>query len=211
MTRYLKYSSSLFFACLLSGCVLNQSQKPAPVEQGNGTTTPPLSHHPEQKTPTIQNPPPITAPTTQPQPVPEVPKTTSIDWAATLQPLVANMEHTKGIPAGSVLLVDRIKNSTNGSIQTDNANSALNQALSGSTFSLVTADQLAQAKKTLGISPNDSLNSRGKAIGLARNLNAQYVLYTTTRGDVRAARVQMQLMLVSTGEIIWTGSAKASY
>ena len=207
MTKYLKYSSSLLFACLLSGCVLNQSQNPAPVEQGNGTTQPPLTTKPGQNTSPVQNPPPVT----QPQPVPEAPKLTSIDWPATVQPLVSKMVSTKGIASGSVLLVDRIKNSTNGSIQSDNANSALNQALSGSSFSLVTAEQLAQAKKTLGISPNDSLNSRGKAIGLARNLNAQYVLYTTTRGDIKAARVQMQLMLVNTGEIIWTGSGKASY
>jgi len=187
--------------------VLNQSQTPAPVEQGNGSTVPPATSQPGEKIPPVQNPPAVT----QPQPVPEAPKLTSINWPATVQPLVAKMEHAQGITSGSVLLVDRIKNSTNGSIQTDNANSALTQALSGSPFTLITAEQLAQAKQTLGISPNDSLNSRGKAIGLARNLNAQYVLYTTTRGDIKAAHVQMQLMLVNTGEIIWTGSGKASY
>ncbi len=206
MNKYFKYSSSLLFAGLLSGCVM-KSQQPAPVEQGNGHTT-------GETTTPVQPQPPISQPTppvTQPQPVPEAPKLTSIHWDATVQPLVDKLVKTPGISAGSVLLVDRIKNSTNGSIQSDKANAALTQALTNSPFSLVTADQLAQAKKMLGIAPNDSLNSRGKAIGLARNLKAQYVLYTTTRGDIKAARVQMQLMLVNTGEIVWTGSGKASY
>lgn len=206
MIKYFKHSSALLFACLLSGCVINSSQSPAPIEQGNGSSTSTPSKQPEVPA-TNQNPPPVA----QPQPVPETPKLTSIDWSATVQPLVDKMAKTQGITAGSVLLVDRIKNSTNGSIQSENANTALNQSLAHSSFTLVTPEQLAQAKQTLGIAPNDSLNSRGKAIGLARNLHAEYVLYTTARGDVKAARVQMQLMLVNTGEIIWTGSGEASY
>jgi PBP1b-binding outer membrane lipoprotein LpoB len=37
-------------------------------------------------------------------------------------------------------------------------------------FTLVSTDQLNQAKQTLGLSPDDSLNSRSKAIGLARQM-----------------------------------------
>ncbi|KYI83538.1 penicillin-binding protein activator LpoB, partial [Salmonella enterica subsp. enterica serovar Typhimurium] len=44
-----------------------------------------------------------------------------------------------------------------------------------------------------------------KAIGIARNVGAQNVLYSRASGNVNAPAIQMQLMLVQTGEIIWTG------
>lgn len=209
MIRSLKFSSPLLFAFILSGCVLNQSQKPAPVEPaqpaGQGSSQTQTTPPPAQ---TLPVPPQIS----QPQPVPEPPKLKTINWQSSVQPLVANMMNTPGITPGSVLLVDRLKNSTNGSIQSANADLALSQALaSNSKFTLVTADQLNQAKQALGLSPEDSLNSRSKAIGLARNLNAQYVLYSTARGDAKAPKLQMQLMLVQTGEIVWTGSGNAAY
>ena len=106
---------------------------------------------------------------------------------------------------------ERRKYSTTGSIQSANAARAINQALqSNSKITPVTTARLNQAKQALGLSPQDSLNSRSKAIGLARNLNAQYVLYSTAHGDAKAPRLQMQLMLVQTGEIIWTGSASVA-
>ncbi|RFD80975.1 hypothetical protein SEET3133_05620, partial [Salmonella enterica subsp. enterica serovar Tennessee str. 3133] len=47
--------------------------------------------------------------------------------------------------------------------------------------------------------------TRSKAIGIARNVGAQYVLYSSASGNVNAPALQMQLMLVQTGEIIWSG------
>ena len=64
---------------------------------------------------------------------------------------------------------------------------------------------LAVAKQQLGLSPQDSLGSRSKAIGIARNVGAQYVLYSSATGNVNSPALQMQLMLVQTGEIIWSG------
>ena len=57
----------------------------------------------------------------------------------------------------------------------------------------------------LGLSPQDSLGTRSKAIGIARNVGAQYVLYSNATGNVNTPALQMQLMLVQTGEIIWSG------
>ncbi len=206
MIRSIKFSSPLLFAFVLSGCVINQTQKPAPVEPAQ-----PATPVPQQTQPPIQappTPPQITQP--QPQEVPQPPKLQSINWQNSVQPMVSSMMNTPGITPGSVLLVDRLKNSTNGSIQSDNADLAINQALSNnSKFTLVTTAQLNQAKQALGLSPQDSLNSRSKAIGLARNLNAQYVLYSTARGDAKSPKLQMQLMLVQTGEIVWSGSGNA--
>lgn len=202
MIRSIKFSIPLFFAFVLSGCMVNQSQKPAPVEQAPQPAQPAPIEAPQQTTP---------PPVSQPQPVPEPPKLKTIDWQGSIPPLVNKMMNTPGITPGSVLLVDRLKNSTNGAIQSANADLAIHNALqSNSKFTLITAEQLSQAKQALGLSPQDSLNSRGKAIGLARNLNAQYVLYSTARGDAKAPQLQMQLMLVQTGEIVWTGSASVT-
>ena len=66
------------------------------------------------------------------------------------------------------------------------------------------------AKQQLGLSPQDSLGTRSKAIGIARNVGAHYVLYSSASGNVNAPTLQMQLMLVRTGEIIWSGKGAVS-
>ena len=196
MIRSLQRSGALLFALMLTGCVIKQ-QTPAPVE-------------PTQPTTPTQPVPPPTQPQQPPETVPQPPKLKTINWSASVQPLVANMVQSAGVNPGSVLMVDRIKNSTNGALQSDKATDAIQNALANNgKFTLVTPDQLAQAKQALGLSADDSLNSRSKAIGLARNVNAQYVLYSNAAGDVKSPTLQMQLMLVQTGEIIWSGNGVA--
>ncbi|MCG7364628.1 penicillin-binding protein activator LpoB [Pantoea sp. ACRSH] len=199
MIRRLPRSGALLMALILSGCVIKQ-QQPAPVE-------PTQPAEPTQPQP-VPQPEPVPEPT---QPVPQPPKLKTINWDASVQPLVAQMlRSANGVTPGSVLMVDRIKNSTNGALQGEKATDAIQNALANNgKFTLVTNDQLAQAKQTLGLSPDDSLNSRSKAIGLARTLNAQYVLYSTAQGDVKTPTLQMQLMLVQTGEIVWSGKGVA--
>ncbi|WP_337009035.1 penicillin-binding protein activator LpoB [Pantoea sp. AS142] len=197
MIRSVNRTGALLMALILTGCVVKQ-QQPAPVE-------------PTQPVEPVQ-PVPQPEPVPQPQPVPQPPKLVTINWDASVQPLVAQMLQAASAEPGSVLLVDRIKNSTNGALQSEKATAAIQNALNNNgKFTLVSADQLAQAKQTLGLSPDDSLNSRSKAIGLARNVNAQYVLYSNARGDVKAPTLQMQLMLVQTGEIIWSGNGIAQH
>ena len=72
-------------------------------------------------------------------------------------------------------------------------------------FTLVSQQQLGVAKQQLGLSPQDSLGSRSKAMGIARTVGAQYVLYSNATGNVNSPELKMQLMLVQTGEIIWSG------
>ncbi|WP_191921048.1 penicillin-binding protein activator LpoB [Pantoea agglomerans] len=195
MIRSVNRTGALLMALILTGCVVKQ-QQPAPVE-------------PTQPVEPVQ-PVPQPEPVPQPQPVPQPPKLVTINWDASVQPLVAQMLQAASTEPGSVLLVDRVKNSTNGALQSEKATAAIQNSLNNNgKFTLVSADQLAQAKQTLGLSPDDSLNSRSKAIGLARNVNAQYVLYSNARGDVKAPTLQMQLMLVQTGEIIWSGNGIA--
>lgn len=196
MIRSVNRTGALMMALILSGCVMKQ-QQPAPVE-------------PTQPVEPVQPVPLPEQPIPQPQPVPQPPKLVTINWDASVEPLVAQMVRAATVTPGSVLLVDRIKNSTNGALQGEKATSAIQNALNNNgKFTLVSSEQLAQAKQTLGLSPDDSLNSRSKAIGLARNLNAQYVLYSTAKGDVKSPTLQMQLMLVQTGEIIWSGNGVA--
>ncbi len=196
-SRIVKFSGVVLLGLLLSGCILQpqQSEQPAPVE-------------PAQPVPQ-----PEAVPQPQPGvPVPQPPKIVTINWDASVQPLVAKMLQAEGVTQGSVLLVDRIKNSTNGSLQTAKATTALQNALANNgKFTLVTAQQLNTAKQTLGLSPEDSLTSRSKAIGLARYVGAQYVLYSNAQGDVKSPELQMQLMLVQTGEIIWSGNGDVQH
>lgn len=141
------------------------------------------------------------------EPVPQPPKLQQLDWLGSVQPLVSQMLQAEGITPGSVLLLDSVKNNTNGALQITKATSALYQALaSNQTFTLVPEAQLVTAKQTLGLSAEDSLGSRSKAIGLARIVGAQYVLYSAVSGDVKSPVMEMQLMLVQTGEIVWSGN-----
>lgn len=180
-------------ALLLSGCQgllprgETPSQPPAPTTPAKPSVVP---------TPT----PPVVTP------VPQPPKMTSVDWQGSFAPLIDQLLSAPGGEAGSILLVDGVQNKTNGQLSMANASEVLRSALAGNPrFQMVSAAQLAQAKQSLGLAANDSLGSRSKAIGLARQVSAQYVLYTTVSGNVQAPRLAMQLMLVQSGEIIWSG------
>lgn len=160
-------------------------------------------------------PPPVTVPV-QPlpatsEPVPMPPKIKTIDWQASLSPMVQQLLAVEGINDGSVLLVNTMKNATNGSMQTGKATASLTRLIAdaGGKFQVVGAEQLNTARQTLGLSADDSLESRSKAVGLARYLNAQYVLYSAAGGDVKQPTLDLQLMLVQTGEIIWSGNGVA--
>lgn len=188
-----KFTGLILLAVALSGCIRHMSE-PSP--------TPSEPARPIQPAP-------------QPQPgipVPPPPKLTSVDWDACVQPLVAQLWQVKGISPGSLLLVDRIKNSTNGVLQTARGTTALQNALTiNGRFRLISGKQLSLARQRLGLSSEDSLSSPSKAIGLARYLNAEYVLYSRAQGDVKSPELHTQLMLVQTGEIIWSGKSDLQY
>lgn len=173
------------------------------------------SHPPEPQQPVVVEPVPQPEPEPSPptgEPVPQPPKIQQLDWLGSVQPLVSQMLKADGVTPGSVLLLDSVKNNTNGSLQIAKATSALHQALdSNQTFTIVPQAQLSSAKQTLGLSAEDSLGSRSKAIGLARIVSAQYVLYSDVSGDVKSPTMEMQLMLVQTGEIVWSGNGDVKH
>ncbi|MEW5560197.1 penicillin-binding protein activator LpoB [Enterobacter asburiae] len=200
-----RYAFIAAVAIFLSGCV-GQREQPAPVEEAKPTPEQPQT--PPTTVPTVPTiptqPGPIENGATQPeQPAPRV---RHYDWNGAAQPLVAKMLKADGVTAGSVLLVDSVNNRTNGSLNTAEATGVLASALKGNTtFTLVSPQQLAVAKQQLGLSPQDSLGSRNKAMGLARTVGAQYVLYSNATGNVNSPVLSMQLMMVQTGEILWSG------
>nr|WP_051984606.1 hypothetical protein [Candidatus Baumannia cicadellinicola] len=94
------------------------------------------------------------------------PKFKYLDWKGSFSPLVNHMISANGICEDSLLLVNTIKNSTNGSLQSDEATATLSSLIPNhSNFRVVRADTLKSARMKLGLSENDSLESRSKAIG----------------------------------------------
>lgn len=169
---------------ILSGCINRGGEQPAPVEEVKPGTTQPAQ--PEPTVPSVPTIPSQPGPITQPEPtIPATPKVRNYDWGSAMQPMVGKMLQADGVTAGSVLLVDSVNNHTNGTLDTGKATQALRGALANnSKFTLVSAQQLSMAKQQLGLSPQDSLSSRSKAIGIARNVGAQYVLYSNASGNV---------------------------
>lgn len=203
-----RYALITTIALFLSGCISRFEQAPAPVEETKPAPTQPTK--PTQPAPTVPSVPSIPA---QPGPIEHpdgsaqpAPRVRHYDWNGAMQPMVGKMLQAQGVTPGSVLLVDSVNNRTNGSLNAGEATNTLRNALANNgKFTLVSAQQLGVAKQQLGLSPQDSLGTRSKAIGIARNVGAQYVLYSSATGNVNAPALQMQLMLVQTGEIIWSG------
>ncbi|ROS03204.1 hypothetical protein EC841_1011107 [Raoultella ornithinolytica] len=205
MIKMCRYALITALAIFLAGCV-GQRQEPAPVGEAQ-----PKPEQPAQ--PTVPTVPGIPAVPAQPgpieheqQPTQPTPRVRHYDWSGAVQPMVGQMLQAGGVNAGSILLVDSVNNRTNGTLNAGEATEALRNALTGNgKFTLVSQQQLGVAKQQLGLSPQDSLGSRSKAMGIARTVGAQYVLYSNATGNINSPELKMQLMLVQTGEIIWSG------
>lgn len=178
-------------AMVLAGCLSSHPEGP-------NTQPPVVPVEPNEPT-TPQTPPPVDT-------VPTPPKQRTTDWAAAVSPLVGEMSGANGVESGKVLLVDSVKNNTNGSFSVQNATSAIVTAVDNSRrFSVVPQDVANAARKTLGLSQEDSLVTRSKAIGLGRYVQADYVLYSVISGTNKQRDIEMQLMAVQSGEILWSG------
>ncbi|EKT63979.1 penicillin-binding protein activator LpoB [Providencia burhodogranariea] len=177
-------------AMLLAGCLSSLPETPK--------TQPPVV--PVEPSETTQQPPPPV------DTVPTPPKQRTTDWAAAVSPLVGDMSGANGVESGKVLLVDSVKNNTNGSFSVQNATSAIVTAVDNThRFSVVPQDVANAARRTLGLSQEDSLVTRSKAIGLGRYVQADYVLYSVISGSNKQRDIEMQLMAVQSGEILWSG------
>ncbi|WP_238085559.1 penicillin-binding protein activator LpoB [Pseudescherichia vulneris] len=210
MNKLGRYALLTTVAMILSGCIMRGEQQPAPVEEAKPQPQQPVEQPQPQPVPEVPSVPSVPS---QPGPIEHqdetaqpTPRERHFDWSGAVSPMVSKMLQASGASGGSVLLVDSVNNRTNGSLNTAEATEVLRGALTNNgKFTLVSAQQLSVAKQQLGLSPQDSLGTRSKAIGIARNVGAQYVLYTSASGNVNSPALQMQLMLVQTGEIVWSG------
>lgn len=132
-----------------------------------------------------------------------------IDWRSIMLPIVSQLINDIDISNDSILLVNIIQNNTNGDLQTWVATSELINLISSfePPFKVIDLDKLNIARQTIGLSSDDSLESRNKALWIARHLNAKYVLYSIASGYVKYPKIDMQLMLVKSGEIIWSSNS----
>lgn len=177
---------------ILAGCPSYPPQEP--VKQ------PPIVPVTPDKTPDVVTPvPPIDT-------VPIPPKQQTTDWSASIVPLVQQMSAAEGVENGKVLLVDTVKNNTTGSLPVQGITSTMISAVEKTKqFKLVPQNVVSAARNTLGLSQDDSLVTRSKAIGLGRYVQADYVIYSVISGSSKDRHIEMQLMEVQSGEIVWTG------
>lgn len=197
MTIIYRYLPLLLLALLLAGCV---TQPPAPIEHLPPATRPPVLTKPL---------PSIPAPSTMEDAdaMLAVPKVRNYDWNDTIQPMISDLiQATNNDPTGSLLI--STVNNTNGTLPAATATHVIQNALAGNhKFTVISAQQVDNARQQLGLSAEDKLTSRGKARAIARAVDAQYVLYTSVTGSVDAPLLQMQLLLVQSGEIVWSGNS----
>lgn len=177
------------FVSLLAGCHLLDSEKTVDI--------PPIDNSPVG---IIETPPQI------------VKKT---DWRSILSPFITKILQSSSIPEGNrVLLISDIQNRTGDFVANNQIDEALHQLMSKQQiFSVANKQSINQAKQAIGIASDDTLVSRGKMIGLAKSMNAQYVLFTTlyqlpNDDNGTDANLSMELLYTQNGEILGRVTSK---
>lgn len=158
-----------------------------------------------------QTPPSVDQPVEPPVIVEPPPKQFRVNWQPAIEKLIGSLLATeKSESEGNVLLVGQVKNETNRQISTQTVESVLlDHLMMSDRFTLISADALHHAKQILGIAVDDNLVTRSKLVGLARYVKADYILSTVLSGTTDNPRITMQLMLTSTGELLWSKSQNA--
>ncbi|WMY96440.1 MAG: penicillin-binding protein activator LpoB [Arsenophonus sp.] len=129
------------------------------------------------------------------------------NWLQIIMPLTNELEKFANITFGKVLLINPIKNNTDLSIPLLQVSNIIFDLINNQNiFKLIPEYILTNARKILGLSEEDSLITRSKAIGLARYLQADYVLYSVISGNKKNKKFEIQIMNANTGEIFWSGS-----
>lgn len=176
--------------CLLAGCQLLP-------DNDNSETNPPIDvvQPPEG---VIETPPVIAKKT---------------EWDTILSPFVNKLLHSSSAnEANKVILISDIQNRSGDYIATSQIDEVLHLLVSKeNTFSVVDSKSVNQAKQALGISSDDKLVSRGKMIGLAKSINAGYVLFTTIYkmpSEDNDANISMELLSTQSGEILQRVTSK---
>lgn len=189
------YLPSLLIALLLSGCAM---QAPEPEQETPQQAIPPVLTKPLPAMPHASE-------LEYPDAMLSVPKTRDYNWDNVIHPMINNLLQATTNMAAGVLLLNAVNNLTNGALAADKASEVLYNALAGNRkFTLASTQQVLAGRQQLGLSSQDKLASRSKALSIARSVGSQYLLYTTVSGSAETPSLQMQLLLVQSGEIIWS-------
>lgn len=139
------------------------------------------------------------------QPVPMVPSTISvIDWKSCMLKILQEVSFFDCIHSNSVLLVNIIKNNTRESIPVHKITNLLIHSILENTtkYQVIRIEKLYSVYRKLGIFPENHINSYNFSIDIANYCQANYVLYSVVYGDLLHPNIELQLILVKTGEII---------
>jgi penicillin-binding protein activator len=133
--------------------------------------------------------------------------TKKVDWYAILSPYVQQLLQSSPVYEGNnVILISDIQNRSGDYLANNQVDDTLHQLMDKqNTFIVADKKSIILAKQTLGISSDDKLVSRSKMIGLAKSMNAGYVLFTTiykTPSDENNADLSMELLATQSGEIL---------
>ena len=171
-------------AFVLTGCHL--------LDNKGDTMTPPVIINPTDGD-VIETPPLITKKT---------------DWNTILSPFTNKLINDSSSlnDENKVLLISDIQNRSGDYLINNQIDEALHQLMNKQNkFTIASRQSINQTKQALGISPDDKLVSRGKMIGLAKSMNAGYVLFTTIYKiptENNDANISMELISTQTGEIL---------
>lgn len=140
------------------------------------------------------------------------PKLITTDWKNVLSPLIAELIQTMAVSGNNTLLISDSKNNTDQYISSTTINNILFNAFNQQNiFTVIDSKTVNQTKQLLGLANDDELVSRSKMIALARQVKADYVLFTTINRVASLpdtpADVSMELLLTKTGEIVWQFSS----
>lgn len=128
------------------------------------------------------------------------------DWPISLEAMAENLIKDGVVNKDEPVLLNNVKNNSNIDLDTVKLTSQLKDVIeSTKRFMMIPEDKLTEARQALDLQDDDSLNTRSKAIGLARYLTVPYILYTTIEGKDLELSLSSQIMQVQTGELIWSG------
>ncbi|MBI0030840.1 hypothetical protein H3S75_06300 [Gilliamella sp. B14384G15] len=134
--------------------------------------------------------------------------TKKTDWNTILSPFTNKLINDSSSlnDENKVLLISDIQNRSGDYLINNQIDEALHQLMNKQNkFTVASRQSINQTKQALGISPDDKLVSRGKMIGLAKSMNAGYVLFTTIYKiptENNEANLSMELISTQTGEIL---------
>ncbi|OCG18721.1 MULTISPECIES: hypothetical protein [unclassified Gilliamella] len=177
--------------CVLAGCHLISHSPKVEVKPSVDVTEP-------DDTEVIETPPQIVKQT---------------DWNTILSPFVNKILHVSlSNNDNKIILISDIQNRSGDYLVTNQIDDVLHQLMNKQNmFTVVNRQSTNQAKQALGISADDKFVSRGKMIGLAKSINAGYVLFTTiykVPTESNDANLSVELLSTQSGEILTRVTSK---